>query len=206
MNSDLNNGIILPIMESFHSIQGEGFFAGTPSYFLRIGGCDVGCDWCDVKESWDANIHPLRKVDDIVKEILDTGVSIVVVTGGEPLSWNMEYLTDSLRHHGIKLHLETSGSYALTGYWDWICLSPKKFHPPLDAIKGIVHELKIIVRNRHDIKWAEQHSKSVNNSCRLYLQPEWKNREKVTPLIIDYIMRNPIWKISIQKHKYLNMP
>lgn len=206
MNSELDNGIILPLMESFYSIQGEGFFAGNAAYFLRIGGCDVGCHWCDVKESWDPDIHALTKVDDIMKGILGSQANTVVITGGEPLSWNMEYLTNSIQKQGLKTNLETSGAYKLTGNWDWICLSPKKFQPPLDTIKPLVNELKVIVRNKYDFKWAEEQRKGLNRHSKLYLQPEWSNREKITPLIIDYVMKYPAWQISIQKHKYLQIP
>ena len=206
MISELDKGTILPLMEAFYTIQGEGFYTGNTAYFLRIGGCDVGCHWCDVKESWNADLHPPTKVQDIVSPILNYPTDTVVITGGEPLMWNMDFLTNSLRHNGLKTHLETSGSHRLTGDWDWICLSPKKFQKPLDNIKPKVDELKIIIKNKFDFKWAEEQKVNVSANCLLYLQPEWSSKEKMIPLIIDYVMKNPEWKISIQTHKYLQIP
>ena len=202
----LDAGELLPLMESFYSIQGEGYFSGSPAFFLRIGGCDVGCHWCDVKESWDANLHPLTAVKDIVKLIGKNKVDTVVVTGGEPLMWNMSFLTDSLRQKGLKVHLETSGSYPLSGKFDWICLSPKKNQRALDEIQQLANELKIIVQNKHDLKWAKQQQKEVSKSCELYLQPEWSKKDEVTPLITDFVMKNTDWQISLQIHKYMNLP
>ena len=206
MKKDLKNGIEIPLMESFYSIQGEGYYSGHSAYFLRVGGCDVGCHWCDVKESWDAKKHPLTKVDNIIIEIKKVNPDTVVVTGGEPLMWNMSYLTNSIKSLGIKLHLETSGSYELTGEWDWICLSPKKLQKPIFSILSIANELKVIVQNNHDFKWAEEQRKLVSDKCHLYLQPEWKNKDKVTPLIIKYVMDHYEWKISLQTHKILGLP
>ena len=206
MDGELDKGIRLPLMESFYSIQGEGFYTGNSAYFLRIGGCDVGCNWCDVKESWNPDMHPLTMVDDMVKGVLDYPTETVVVTGGEPLSWNMNYLTSSLKKKGFKIHLETSGGYKLSGEWDWICLSPKKFQKPLNTIKPLADELKVIIRNKHDFKWAEEQREGIRQDCRLYLQPEWSNKEKMLPFIIAYVMKNPDWNISIQTHKYLEMP
>ena len=202
----VKEGKSLPLMEAFYSIQGEGFYSGKASYFLRIGGCDVGCHWCDVKESWDANLHPLTAVKDIVKLIGKNKVDTVVVTGGEPLMWNMSFLTDSLRQKGLKVHLETSGSYPLSGKFDWICLSPKKNQRALDEIQEIANELKIIVQNKHDLKWAKQQQKEVTNSCELYLQPEWSKKDVVMPIITDFVMNETDWKISLQTHKYMNLP
>ena len=206
MDLELENGIILPLMEEFYSIQGEGYYTGNSAYFLRIGGCDVGCHWCDVKESWDSESHPPTKVLDMILNILDFPTETVVVTGGEPLMWNMSFLTKCLKEKGLRTHLETSGSHELSGEWDWICLSPKKFQKPLNTINPIADELKIIVQNKSDFKWAEQQRGGVSEKCKLYLQPEWSNKEKMIPLIIDYVMQNPEWQISLQTHKYLQIP
>ena len=204
--NDLENGKKIPLMESFLSIQGEGFFSGKSSYFLRIGGCDVGCHWCDVKESWDPSIHPLTKVDDIIDKIKQYSVKIVVVTGGEPLMYNLDYLCQSLKLLDIKIHLETSGAYKLSGNFDWICLSPKKTLKPLKNIYDISDELKIIVSNKNDLKWAKDQKKLVGNECKLYLQPEWSKKEIVLPQIIDFVSKNSEWSISLQSHKYMNLP
>ena len=193
-------------MEEFYSIQGEGYYTGNSAYFLRIGGCDVGCHWCDVKESWDSKSHPPTKVSDMILNTLNFPTETVVVTGGEPLMWNMNFLTKSLKEKGLRTHLETSGSHELSGEWDWICLSPKKFQKPLNTINPIADELKIIVQNKSDFKWAEQQRDGVSEKCKLYLQPEWSNKEKMIPLIIDYVMQNPEWQISLQTHKYLQIP
>lgn len=199
------SGKMLPLMEEFYTIQGEGFYTGNAAYFIRIGGCDVGCHWCDVKESWNAELHPPTNTDNIVQnasEYADT----VVVTGGEPLMWSMDYLTSKLKEKNIRTHIETSGSYELTGDWDWICLSPKKMKLPLAPIYKKANELKVIVTTRHDFKFAEEQAKKTSESCELFLQPEWSKREKITAQIVDYVMRNPKWKISLQTHKYLNIP
>ena len=207
MNANLDRRIDLPLMESFFTIQGEGFYSGTPAYFLRIGGCDVGCYWCDVKDSWDPKIHPLVSVDEIVKRVCDENHSnTVVVTGGEPLMWDMSTLTNLLHNKKYSIHLETSGSHKVTGDWDWICLSPKKNEPPLKTIYSLVNELKIIVRNADDFRWAETHRKFVSEKCVLYLQPEWSVRDSIMPKIVDYVLKNNDWKISLQTHKYLNIP
>jgi organic radical activating enzyme len=202
----IKEGTLLPLMEAFYSIQGEGFHTGKSAYFLRIGGCDVGCHWCDVKESWDANLHPLTKVEDIIKGIDETKINTVVITGGEPLMWNMDFLTKSLKKKGLQVHLETSGAYPLSGEFDWICLSPKKNQKPLDEIKPLANELKIIVQNKHDLKWAKQQKQFVPPSCKLYLQPEWSKREQVMPMITDFVMDNIEWQVSLQSHKYMNLP
>jgi len=201
----INKGEMLPLMEEFYTIQGEGFHTGKAAYFIRIGGCDVGCHWCDVKESWDANIHPPTKTTEIVTNI-NKQANTVVVTGGEPLIWNMDYLTNLLKKQALKTHIETSGSYKLTGNWDWICLSPKKTKLPLPSIYSKADELKIIVLNKHDFKFAEEQAAQVNANCELFLQPEWSKREEMMPLIVTYVMENPKWKISLQTHKYLNIP
>jgi organic radical activating enzyme len=201
----INKGEMLPLMEEFYTIQGEGFHTGKAAYFIRIGGCDVGCHWCDVKESWDANIHSPTKTSEIVSNI-HKQANTVVVTGGEPLIWNMDYLTKLLKEKNLKTHIETSGSYKLTGNWDWICLSPKKTKLPLPSIYSKAQELKIIVLNKHDFKFAEEQASKVNTNCELFLQPEWSKREEMMPLIVNYVMDNPKWKISLQTHKYLNIP
>lgn len=198
-------GKMLPLMEEFYTIQGEGFHTGKAAYFVRIGGCDVGCHWCDVKESWDANLHPPTLSTTIVENVKKYAKT-VVVTGGEPLMWNMDFLTAELKKASIKIHIETSGAYPLSGSWDWICLSPKKTKLPLANIYTKADELKIIIQNKHDFKFAEENALKVSENCELFLQPEWSKRELMTPLIVDYVMQNPQWKISLQTHKYLNIP
>ncbi len=201
----LNKGQLLPLMEEFYTIQGEGFHTGKAAYFIRIGGCDVGCHWCDVKESWNAALHPATSADTIVENAKKYS-NTVVITGGEPLQWNMDYITKKLHENGLKIHLETSGSSKLTGHWDWICLSPKKNKLPVQEIYPMAHELKIIIRSKQDFNFAEEQAEKVSVDCELYLQPEWSVREKMVPLITDYVMQNPKWKVSIQTHKYLNIP
>jgi 7-carboxy-7-deazaguanine synthase len=201
----VDKGIMLPLMEAFYTIQGEGFHKGTAAYFVRIGGCDVGCHWCDVKESWNPAIHPPTAIGAIVEEAKKFSKTIVV-TGGEPLTWNMSPLTTLLKDAGMQIHIETSGAYNLTGSWDWICLSPKKIKLPTPEIYPVANELKVIVYNKSDFAFAEEQAAKVNKDCILYLQPEWSNREKMMPLIVDYVMKNPKWKVSLQTHKYLNIP
>lgn len=196
---------MLPLMEEFYTIQGEGGHTGTAAYFIRIGGCDVGCHWCDVKESWNAELHPPTLIDTIVTNA-KSYAKTVVVTGGEPLMWDMNPLTQRLKGSGLKTHIETSGAYNLTGDWDWICLSPKKVKLPLDSVYPHANELKMIIYNSNDFKFAEEQASKVSENCELYLQPEWSNREKMTPKIVDYVMQHPKWKISLQTHKYLNIP
>ena len=201
----IDKGEMLPLMEEFYTIQGEGFYTGTAAYFIRIGGCDVGCHWCDVKESWNAELHPPTHTDLIVanaKKYANT----VVITGGEPLMWNMNFITQQLQKENIKTNIETSGAYKLSGIWDWICLSPKKTKLPLPKIYQKANELKMIIYNKNDFKFAEEQASKVNEKCQLFLQPEWSNREKMTPQIVDYVLQNPKWKISLQTHKYLNIP
>jgi organic radical activating enzyme len=201
----VDEGLMLPLMEEFYTIQGEGFHTGTAAYFIRVGGCDVGCHWCDVKESWNAERHPPTPIDQIVlnaSRYADT----IVVTGGEPLTWDMGPLTHALKGKKLKTHIETSGAYPLTGIWDWICLSPKKNKLPVPPVYQKAHELKVIVFNRHDFVFAEEQAAQVNGDCMLYLQPEWSVRDKMTPLIVDYVMEHPKWKVSLQTHKYLNIP
>ena len=201
----INKGKLLPLMEAFYTIQGEGFHTGTAAYFIRIGGCDVGCHWCDVKESWNAELHPPTATDSIVKDAKNYA-NTVVVTGGEPLMWSLDYITNCLQKINIKTHIETSGAYKLSGKWDWICLSPKKTKLPLENIYAVANELKVIINNNHDFKFAEDQAKKVPSNCELFLQPEWSKRNKITPLIVDYVLKNPKWKISLQTHKYLNIP
>lgn len=202
----LNSGEILPIMEQFYTIQGEGFNTGKAAYFIRIGGCDVGCHWCDVKESWDANIHPLTKINDVITNVQAYNAQSVVITGGEPLIYNLNLLTKKLKEKNIATFIETSGAYELSGNWDWICLSPKKTMLPLQSIYQKAHELKIIIFNQHDFIWAEEQAKLVNENCYLYLQPEWSKQEQLLPKIIEYVKLNPKWMISLQTHKYMNIP
>jgi len=201
----INKGEMLPLMEEFYTIQGEGFHSGKAAYFIRIGGCDVGCHWCDVKESWNADLHPPTKTDTIVENVKKYAKT-VVVTGGEPLMWNLDYITNTLQNNNIKTHIETSGAYTLSGKWDWICLSPKKTKLPLETIYQKANELKIIIVNKNDFKFAEEQASKVTGNCELYLQPEWSKREVMIPFIVDYVMKNPQWKISLQTHKYLNIP
>ncbi|MDO5608754.1 MAG: 7-carboxy-7-deazaguanine synthase QueE [Capnocytophaga sp.] len=201
----VDKGLMLPLMEAFYTIQGEGFYKGTAAYFIRVGGCDVGCHWCDVKESWDAEKHPPTRIDEIVNQAVAHSDTIVI-TGGEPLTWNMSPLTQALKAKGVRTHIETSGAYPLTGEWDWICLSPKKIKLPTPEVLKAAHELKVIVYNKHDFIFAEEMAAQVPDGCILYLQPEWSRREKIIPEIVDYVMANPKWKVSLQTHKYLNIP
>lgn len=198
-------GLELPLMEEFYTIQGEGFYTGTAAYFIRIGGCDVGCHWCDVKESWEAANHPLTSVDAMVANA-KAQAEVVVITGGEPLTWNMVELTTRLKNEGLRVHIETSGAYPFSGTWDWICLSPKKNKLPVEEAYQKANELKVIIYNQHDFKFAEEEAAKVNQDCVLFLQPEWSKRDAMTPYIVDYVMNNPKWRVSLQTHKYLNIP
>ncbi|MEN8856962.1 MAG: 7-carboxy-7-deazaguanine synthase QueE [Flavobacteriaceae bacterium] len=209
MNKETKNlidqGKMLPLMEEFYTIQGEGYHTGKAAYFIRVGGCDVGCHWCDVKESWNADLHPPTLTNTIVenaKKYSDT----VVITGGEPLMWSMDYITNTLKENGLKTHIETSGAYSFSGVWDWFCLSPKKTKLPLEEVYKEADELKMIIHNKSDFEFAEEHAAKVGEKCELFLQPEWSKKEKMTELIVDYVMKNPKWKISLQTHKYLNIP
>ena len=204
--AELTAGTKLPLMEQFYTIQGEGFHTGKPAYFIRIGGCDVGCHWCDVKESWDASKHPLTPIADIIAQAVAQPSDTVVITGGEPLMYQLGPLTEALHLHGKKVHVETSGAYSASGQLDWVCLSPKKTMPPLKEFYALAHELKVIVHNRDDLKWAAQHAAQVNPECLLYLQPEWSKANEMTPIIVDHVMQNPRWNISLQTHKYLGIP
>jgi organic radical activating enzyme len=205
INKLVEKGEMLPLMEAFYTIQGEGYHKGTAAYFVRIGGCDVGCHWCDVKESWNSELHPPTKTDAIANTAASFS-NTVVVTGGEPLTWDMGPLTSLFKKKGMQVHIETSGAYNLTGIWDWICLSPKKIKLPKEEIYKVADELKIIITSKSDFKFAEEQALKVQKDCILYLQPEWSKRDKVIPLMVDYVMNNPKWKVSLQTHKYLNIP
>ena len=199
--------ISLPVMEHFYTIQGEGFHQGRAAYFVRLGGCDVGCVWCDVKESWDKDAHPKITTDQIVLEIKKhTKSGLVVITGGEPLMHQLDEITAKLQSEGYETNIETSGAHPLSGHWNWICLSPKKFKAPLEEILPVANELKIVIFNKHDFEWAEFYAAKVNPNCKLYLHPEWDKAALVTPIIIDYIKSNPQWELSLQIHKYINVP
>ena len=196
----------LPLMEAFYTIQGEGYHQGKAAYFIRLGGCDIGCLWCDVKQSWDASIHPLQSVADMVVLAKKFPGRIAVVTGGEPLMHDCLPLTQELHGACFQTHIETSGAYPLSGEWDWICLSPKKFKEPLTGPIENANELKVVIYHPSDFKWAESFTEKVNPSCKLFLQPEWSKRETMTPLISAYIMENPQWEFSLQLHKYIQVP
>ena len=205
LKQNVDQGKYLPLMEAFYTLQGEGHHKGSAAYFIRIGGCDVGCHWCDVKESWDAKLHPPTAVDSIVKEAKKYA-DTVVVTGGEPLMWPMGTLTSELKNQGIITHIETSGAYELSGSWDWFCLSPKKTKLPTKEAYLAADELKMIIHNQNDFKFAEEQSQFVGDDCILFLQPEWSKREHIMPQMVDYVLKNPKWKVSLQTHKYLNIP
>jgi 7-carboxy-7-deazaguanine synthase len=208
MAVDKNNTNIrtLPVMEHFYTLQGEGYHQGKAAYFIRLGGCDVGCVWCDVKESWDEEKHERLDVRSLMFEVKKTPAKIVVITGGEPLMHNLDELTHELQQADYKTHLETSGAYPLTGSWDWICLSPKKFKAPLTEILPLANELKVVIFNKSDFDWAKKYAMQVSPNCKLYLQPEWDKAAQMTPLIIDYIKTHPEWELSLQIHKYINVP
>ena len=193
-------------MEHFYTIQGEGFHQGKAAYFIRLGGCDVGCVWCDVKDSWDASKHPLLNIDDLMSTIEKTPAKLVVITGGEPLMHDLTYITCALQAKGFQTNIETSGSSPLSGNWNWICLSPKKFKAPVPEILPFANELKVVIFNKSDFDWAEKYAALVSPDCKLYLQPEWDKASIVTPLIIDYVKAHPNWELSLQIHKYINVP
>lgn len=196
----------LPIMEEFYSLQGEGFHTGKPAYFLRIGGCDVGCFFCDVKESWDASKHQLTSTDEVIERIAANKSKAVVVTGGEPLLYDLTYLCSELKKRGVSLFLETSGSEPLSGEWDWICLSPKHNHPPLQELLDQANELKVVIYDDQDFKWAEENAQKVKENCFLFLQPEWSNSPLMMSKIVTYALDNPKWSVSLQSHKFMNIP
>lgn len=196
----------LPVMEAFHTLQGEGAFTGQAAFFIRLGGCDVGCTWCDVKESWDMHAHPKRAIDELVQEATRHPARIVVITGGEPLLHDLTALTAAFRSAGFRTHIETSGSSPLSGTWDWICLSPKKFKPARPEVFRAAHELKVVVFNKHDLQWAEDQAERTGPGCLLYLQPEWSKRDTMTPLIVAHVTARPRWRVSLQTHKYQGIP
>lgn len=196
----------LPLVEQFYSVQGEGFHTGKPAYFIRIGGCDIGCHWCDSKLTWNPEFHPLVDIKDIVNKVLRTPAQSIVVTGGEPSLYNLTPLCEQLKRHDIKTYLETAGTNKLTGEWDWICLSPKKQNQPLDVYYEKADELKVIIYEEADIKWAEETSKFVSSNCYLFLQPEWSQYKKMINPIVDYVKNYPKWNISLQAHKFMRIP
>lgn len=202
----MNEKITFPIVEQFYSIQGEGFHTGKPAYFIRFGGCNVCCGWCDVKESWNPHIHPLETIDDIMSNIAQHKANAVVITGGEPLMHNLDALCTRLHEEGVQTFLETSGTHQLSGTWTWICLSPKKHHKPKDEAYAYANELKVVIDNSLDFEWAEFCARKVSKSCVLYLQPEWNSYEKAIPGIVEYIKQHPTWRISIQTHKFMHIP
>lgn len=199
-------GLVLPLVEEFYSIQGEGFNTGKAAWFIRLGGCDVGCSWCDSRFTWNPDLHPPVNTDIIVDNAVSSGAGAVVVTGGEPLMWNLDYLCMKLKENGMVTFIETSGAYPLSGIWDWICLSPKRNMPPVDDICKIADELKVIVSESNDFEWAESFRNRVGEKCRLYLQPEWSRYEKVIPFIVEYVKRKRYWNISLQVHKFMHIP
>jgi organic radical activating enzyme len=203
---DKMQAVALPLMEHFCTLQGEGRFTGQATYFLRLGGCDVGCVWCDVKESWDSSKHPMVPVDAMVEWVVASGVQIAVITGGEPLMHDLTTLTAALKEKGIRTHVETSGAHPLSGVWDWICLSPKKFNAPLPEMIASANELKVVLYNKTDFDWAEKYAGLVNDNCLLYLQPEWSRSAQINPEIISYIKHHPQWILSLQTHKYIDIP
>jgi 7-carboxy-7-deazaguanine synthase len=202
----IHAGTKLPLVEDFFSLQGEGYHTGKAAYFIRLGGCDVGCSWCDSPFSWNQNIHPMVDTVTIIERVIDSGTDSVVVTGGEPLMWNLDFLCSELKKRKISTFIETSGAYSLSGDWDWICLSPKKNMPPVSEICSVADELKVIIQDDSDFEWAEKYRGMVGETCRLFLQPEWSRFEKIIPEIVSYIKRNPIWRISLQSHKYMHIP
>ncbi len=196
----------LPLMEDFYTIQGEGFYQGSAAYFIRLGGCEVRCIWCDVKDSWDVNAHPKTDVRQIVEKAKASGSKIAVITGGEPTMHDLTALTTELKKAGLKTHIETSGAYLITGQWDWVCFSPKKFKPPHPSVSEKADELKVVIFHKSDFAWAEEFARQVKSGCELFLQPEWSKEKEVLPLIIDYVKTHPQWKISVQVHKYIDVP
>ncbi|MFT5859344.1 MAG: 7-carboxy-7-deazaguanine synthase [Flavobacteriaceae bacterium] len=203
---DINATLELPIMESFYTIQGEGNYSGRAAYFIRLAGCDVGCVWCDVKESWNASDHPLLSIESLVQSTVDSGTRLCVITGGEPAMYDLSTLVNKLKSHGIEVAIETSGCYELSTKLDWYCFSPKKFKAPVEQAYSAANELKVIISHPSDFNWAEGHAKKVNDNCVLYLQPEWSKQERFLPLIIEYVKEHPNWRISLQTHKFMNIP
>ncbi len=204
--TDYDTSVSLPVMEHFYTIQGEGNYAGRAAYFVRIAGCDVGCVWCDVKESWNDEDHPTMSIEEITNHVVQSGTDFCVITGGEPAMYDLSALTSALKEKGIELAIETSGCYPLQGEIDWYCFSPKKFKAPVDDAYNKASELKVVISHPSDFQWAEGHADKVNDDCVLYLQPEWSKQERFLPMIIDYVKENPKWKISLQTHKFMNIP
>jgi len=203
---DIDTTSVLPVMEYFYTIQGEGFYSGKSAFFIRLAGCDVGCVWCDVKESWDVNEHPLVTLDFLEKEVVTSRTNFVVITGGEPAMYDLTALINRLKKHEIEVAIETSGTYKLIGAIDWYCFSPKKFKEPIEEAYQKADELKIIINHPSDFKWAEMHASKVDSNCKLYLQPEWSKQERFLPTIIDFVKKHPKWRISLQTHKFMNIP
>lgn len=205
-NALLDGGRLLPLVEDFYTIQGEGYHAGKPAYFIRLGGCDVGCSWCDAKYTWNPKLYPPTDVGTVIDRATSCAARAIVITGGEPLIYPLGILTGELRRRGLEIFLETSGSHPFSGVFDWVCLSPKRRQPPLDDAYGRAHELKVIVESEADFEWAERNAARVGRHCRLYLQPEWSVSERVMPAIVEYVKARPEWNISIQTHKYMCIP
>ncbi len=206
MEDIFEGGKKLPLVESFYTIQGEGYHTGKAAYFIRLGGCDIGCSWCDAKFTWNRHLHPLVNTDEIIRRALINPSKSVVVTGGEPATYPLDYLCSRLKENSIETYLETSGAYSLTGRWNWICLSPKKQNQPQPEIFKVADELKVIVSHLDDIEWAEESARKVKKSCMLYLQPEWSQYEKIIFDVVNYVKKNPIWNISLQAHKFMHIP
>jgi organic radical activating enzyme len=205
MAEGYNKEIEIPLMEQFYSIQGEGFHTGRAAYFIRLAGCDVGCVWCDVKESWDADIHPVIKLDEIVNEVKNSGTDFVVITGGEPAMYDLTYLVDKLHDAEVEIAIETSGAHPIIGEIDWVCLSPKKFKMPLEENYALANELKMIAFNNSDFKWALELEDKVSLACQLYVQPEWDKKSEMLPKVVDFVKTNVQWNISLQTHKILEV-
>ena len=204
--NDFGGGRRLPLVEDFYTLQGEGFHAGKPAYFIRLGGCDVGCRWCDAKFTWNARQFPLVDVDEIITRVLEHPAQALVITGGEPLQYPLDYLTGELSRKGVEIFLETSGTHPPSGRFDWVCLSPKRQSPPLDEVWPLADELKVIVESGEDLRWAEECAARVDRKCVLYLQPEWSRYESVIPVIVDYALAHPCWNVSLQTHKFMHIP
>ena len=205
-DTDFCEGRRLPLVEDFYTIQGEGFHSGKPAYFIRLGGCDVGCSWCDAKYTWNPLSHPLVATDEIVERAASFEAQAIVITGGEPLLYPLDYLTERLHEHGLEIFLETSGSHPLSGEFDWICLSPKRKQPPLAEAFAAASELKVIIETEEDLRWAEECAAKVGEKCMLFMQPEWSRSEQMTPTIVEYVKAHPQWNISIQIHKFMHIP
>lgn len=205
-SNEIPGGGKLPLVEEFFSLQGEGYHMGKAAYFIRLGGCDVGCSWCDSRFSWNPNLHPMVETEEIIDRVKKSGTDSVVVTGGEPLMWNLDFLCSGLKKMNIRTFIETSGAYPISGEWNWICLSPKRNMPPVNEISEVADELKVIIEDNSDFEWAEKYRGMVNSKCKLFLQPEWSKFETIIPEIVDYVKRNPLWRISLQVHKYMHIP